>query len=125
LSAIDLLFTRLKGELLSTKPGAVKQKREQNKVIIYSLASVPHLASYRYYQEIIKQMEVNQPKSDYLAPASPYAREYFQELPSFRIVHPDSELDDNEESLFVRETDGVASDAHGGLLAPTVLRQRS
>lgn len=70
-------------------------------------------------------MEVNQPKSDYLAPASPYAREYLQELPSLRIVHPDSELGDNEGGKIAHETDGVISDARGSLLAPTVLRQRS
>lgn len=71
-------------------------------------------------------MEVNQPKSDYLAPASPYAREYLQELPSLRVVHPDRELGDNDsKNLFAHGTDEVAnisSDAHGGLLVP---QQRS
>jgi hypothetical protein len=68
-------------------------------------------------------MEVNQPKSDYLAPASPYAREYLQELPSLRIVHPDRELGDNEGGKTFAHADedaNISSDAHGRL-APLYL----
>lgn len=117
--AIDLLFSRLKGEQQNTKPGAEKQKREQNMIIRYSLYLISNIVFGRYYQDIIKQMEVNQPSP---APASPYPRRYLQELPSFRVVHSDSELDDIEDNLSSYQTNSfslnISSDVHGSLLAP-------
>jgi len=55
-----------------------------------------------HYQDIIKQMEANQPRSDSTARASSHVREYPKELPTLRHVHPlDDMPDSDEENLFM------------------------
>jgi hypothetical protein len=64
------------------------------------LRSVCLYTQDRHYQDIIKQMEANQPRSGSTARSSSYLREYLQELPTLRPVHPSNDLGYDEEYPF-------------------------
>lgn len=88
------LSARLRRRHPTLKHGVVGPKREST-WFCYDLSV--YTPQGRHYQDIIKQMEANQPRSDSTARSSSYLRKHLQELPTLRPVHPPKDLDHDEE----------------------------